>query len=1264
MLRFLSPRFATLLLLAFSVVAAACKTDRTNTPFDPNDPQRAAARLRKHLERHPDDVDARRDLAHIEWIWLGEPDSALTHLDRLVQTGDPAAELSRLLMAMSRQDQGTVASSSYALLDRATTAQGAQDPFVAAAADVAARALQQSHGDRPGDDERFSEFFADHRDRLSVLPFSVRQPLLSLRASIARRLDEPYRPLFAEQGCVQTWEATAVWGRLGDYELAALGEQPFARDETAKIVPLSCVARVWNPTTRSGIRKLRTSLKTDSDTIVLDISGQESLRVWLDGELIHRTDLTDRYAARRQRISVPVNPGQHVLELATVISRDKAWVLVRAADGEGRALHAVVDGAQQGAGLRGPVTLRRPPWPDAVAPFEGPLYAPLRAYLATDAALADGDTDVAERAVHGLDGAEAFAEGWLMRAAFERNDRSRPRTNSASREQSALERALDLEPGLDGARIPLLELMLRRGDDTEATTMIEALPDDALRGVPGELLRYQAYRARGKEHLALAALDRAKEIDPGHCRVLGFQRSEAHDLGDVRSEDTLVQALSDCSGSLKTRAELAETRGEWAQAQALWDQVLERKPDDLEALEALARLAATAGDPAGARTKLERALDYAPLQVGAHIGLADLALAEGDVETAQSRLGAALEKMPFSDPLRRMEADLGGRDELLEYRVDGLAQLRAYQASGTTYEGVAEALVLDRSVVRVYEGGGLRQIVHIVAHLLSKEALDRYGEMETPRGARVLTLRSIKPDGRIFEPELVPGKDGVSLRHLEVGDFVEREYVLEQPPSGVVPGYVDVSTFRFQSFDVPYHRSELWVLHPEGMKLHFDRRNTPPQMETSSVKHGGQALSLLKFGVDEMPRLGVEPGARPVLEEVPNVRIYTDVDVDAWLRSLAASVYYARRLNPELRRLTHRLVKGQEGPEDKLQTLWTWVVENIEDGGDLSSAATATYATRRGNRLALLAAMLDEVDVDSELWLARNRHGPRPLPGGHPMVESYDAAMLSVPLPGRERPLMVMTASKVMPLGYLPPGYDGTAAVRIPVHATDPAGIIDVPAPAPELADRRTWDLNVELDVLGDATVEGTVTLYGGEAIAWRQALRQIDQDRIEDVFQEAELGWLRGSDLVELDILGEDALDEPLQLRFKATSDAMGVVQDGALLLPADLVPLNPSARYVALPDRVTGLVVPYAPVHEASLRVRLKDGRFSELPASAEIESDFGRFERTVQGRAGSAEVELRYRSTLQTGVVEAAQYRKFSDFARRVESATQATLRAVAR
>lgn len=1244
---------------ALVLLLAACRGAAPRPPFDPADPQAMAQELEAHLRAHPDDDAARRDLAHLRWLHLSNAGDARPLLDQLVKAGDPLARLSRLLVAQSHDEPGVLSSLSFAAIEDAA-ATSPEDPswrLRIAAAELAARLLADHHGERPDDDVAVAAMI----DGLPAhaLPFRVMQPLTSLRAAIARRESKPYRHYYETQGCVQDWTAGPMEGSRGAVELQHLTPGPITVDPQADVVALACVVRLWNPSPSPGARRLATHVQAPGGPVVLDLGAEEAARFYLDGRPLHATDDATRYGQGRATLRVWLSPGWHRVEAHTAIPAERAWVLLRAVDERGAPLAARAEPAgAPGEPWTGRPARVRSSWPEAVPGIEGPIYAPLRAYLAVEDALADGDSDRAERELPGLARAERFAEGQWMQARFERADPSRGRTVSLSREVEALERALELDPALDVARLRLYDIRRDRGEEAEVAQALRELPRGRLDGVDGQLLRFSVFLSQGNEYLAEKALQRAAARAPGSCKVLLSERALARERADVRREDEIAAALSSCAGSLGLRARLAESRGRWDEARQLLHVELERTPDDLEARLQLARVEALRGELDAARTHLQAVLRYNPFRVGSHLALADLAATTGDPEGARAELRAALSKIPQSNSLWRSAADLGLPDDLMRWRVDGLAALAEYRASGATYEGVGEVLVLDRSVARVYDNGGQRQIVHIMAHLLSKEALDEYGELSIPEVAELLTLRTIKPDGRLLEPELVPGKEGVSLRHLEIGDVVEYEYVVERGPAGAVPGYVDVSTFRFQSADVPYHRSELLVVHPPAIALRFDERNGAPEDRPSTAEVDGRTLTVHHFRADEVPRLGVEPGARPWLEELPSVHVYTALDLPRYLDGLAAQIRDTQRTNPALRALVRRLVRGQPTPRDQLHALWSWVVENVEDGGDLSVPATATLAARTGNRLMLLRAMLRQAGIEAELWLARDAYGPRPLPGGHPLVDTYEAAMLAVTLPGEDEPLMVMTASKVMPLGYLAPGYRKTDGLRVKLEPHEgSSGAVTLPDAAPELRDRRRYDLDLRLDAGGAGTVEGTVTLQGMEALLWRQALRQIDRDRIEEVFQQAELGWLPAASLRSLEIEDEDALLRPLVLRFSASTSGAGVRQDGALVLRATPMPLNPAAPFTALPRRTTGLVIPYSPALDAELRYHFEGARVRSAPGPSTLESEHGRFVREVSERPDG--VTLRIASSLRTGVLPPERYEDLTAFAREVDRAVQELL-----
>lgn len=1243
-----------------------CRGAAPRPPLDPDDPQALVERLTAHLEQHPDDAAARRDLAHVQWLHLGETEAARPAIEALAEAGDPLARVSRLVMAEARDEPEVLQPLALAAVQAAAEASPDEPAYRLhlAAAELAARLLGEHHGEQPDDDARVARFI----DALPAgrLPLVVTQPLSSLRAAIARRRNEPYRQYYEAQGCVQAWTAGPMQGSRGPVELGYVEPGPLTPDPEAAVVPLACVVRVWNPSPSPGVRRVATHLHVEDERepVVLELGAEEASRFYLDGTLLHRTDGTDRYGPSRVTLRVWLPAGWHRFEIHTTIPAERAWLLLRAVHEDGTPLATSAgDPGPLAAAWKGRPQRVRAPWPEAVPGTEGPIYAPLRSYLAVEDALADGDSDLAERRVGALGRAARFPEGHWLRARFERADPSRGRTVSLSREVEELERALELDPSLDAVRLRLYETKRDRGEEDEVEQILRTLPKDRLRSIDGELLRFSVLLGHGNEQLAEEALRRAAKQSPGNCKVLMAERTLARERADVRREDEIAAALASCSGSLSLRARLSEARGRWDEARALWLVELERTPDELTAHENLARVEALRGDLPASRLHLQTVLRYNPFRVGSHLALADLAASGGDREAARTELRAALAKIPQSNALWRSAADLGLTDDLMRWRADGLAALADYRAAGTPYEGVGEVLVLDRSVARVYENGGQRQIVHIMAHLLSKEALDEYGELQIPEGAELLTLRTIKPDGRTLEPEVVPGKDGVSLRDLAIDDVVEYEYVLERGPAGAVPGYVDVSTFRFQSQDVPYHRSELYVVHPESIRLRFDARNHPPADQPSTVEVDGRTLSVHHFRAEEVPRLGVEPGARPWLEELPSVHVYTALDLPIYLDGLAAQIRDTQRRNPALRSLVRRLVKGRATPRERLESLWSWVVENVEDAGDLSVPATATLAARTGSRLMLLRAMLREAGIDAELWLARDGYGPTPLPDGHPLVETYEAAMLAVRLPGDEQPLMVLTASKVMPLGYLAPGYRATEGLRIQLEPGEgPSGPVELPAGDPGLRDLRRYDVGFDLDREGAGAVSGTITLQGMEAILWRQALRQIDRDRIEEVFEQAELSWLPGATLDTLEIEDEDALQRPLVLRFEATTSGVGVMQDGALALRATPMPLNPGAPFAALPRRTTGLVIPYAPELEAELRWHVEGARIETVPLSHALDTSHGRFtSEVVKGEAGGDTVVLRVRSTLRTGVLPPEQYGELTAFVRQVDAAVQDVLRA---
>ncbi|MCB9705702.1 MAG: tetratricopeptide repeat protein [Myxococcales bacterium] len=1281
--------------LALAAALAACK--HPEPPRGPLGEDQARAKieaLEKRLAKKPDDIDALRDLAHLRWLHLGDVKAALPILDRLVERGDLVAIASRMVIAEARLDRARSRALAEALIERAAKypPEAAVRPLAMALAEAAARRLDGEHGALADDDEAFIAFF-DRLDRKG-LPVEVTRPLLSQRASIARRLDDPaYRSYYDAEGCVRAWEVGPVEGTLGELELRTPPKGPLKVDPEAVLTELSCVVRLWNPAPRAGVRRLGTTLEVPGERLRIELAGQQPLRAYLDGQEIHRSDRDDRYPARRVLLDLEVTPGPHRLEVHLAMPRDKAWVLARATDHAGRPVPV----------KPAPVAVKAPFTGAAkvvVAPLEGDppgldpqVYGPWIRYFAALDALADGDSDRAERFADQLEVyGPRFPEAHALLARVAAEDPSRERTASAARERQELELALEQSVDLEAARVRLLDLSLSRGEVAEVLEAIGERPKGSLEHLDGDLLRFRTYLARGSESLAEAALEDAARRNPRSCEVLKHQRQLAQQRGEVAREDALVAASEHCAGTLTVRAGLAERRGRHAEALDLLRKSLERTPDDTDLLQALAVVATAAGRYDEAKTAHDRLLRLNPYSPRSRVAVADLLAQAGEDAAARENVGEAVTRIPSSSALHEIASHLGLADDIEALRVDGAPIVAAYVAGDALYPGASEVLVLDRSAARIYEDGSVRQIVHTIAEVRTKEAIDRYGEIQVPEGASLLTLHSIKPDGRVVDPESIAGKAGLSLRGLEIGDFVEYEIIVDQEPQGYLPGYVDLSTFRFQSYDVPFHVSEMVVMHPAATPIKVDVRGGAP----AALREERGDLVLQTWRVERSPRLGVEPNPRDLLDEVPSVRVYTPLDLRAWLDTLSLRIIHAQRQNPELARLARtiaqkarkpaaddakakekrrrrrkldELERRQPAPKGQsraqLHALWRWVVENVEDAGDISTPATLTLSARQGNRLMLLRAFLQELGFRSEIWIARDRFGPSLLKDGHPMPETYEAPILMVWLDGAAEPIPVLTNSKVVPLGYLPANLIGADALRLHLADHEPeAGPVKMPTIPASLADHRRYDLEIELDANGDGVIQGTIALQGMEAIAWREALRTLDRDRREEAFERAELAILaQGAalDLASLEIDNEKALSKPLILRFTAGARGLGIRQGADLVIRSALVPMNLGLGFTGLPERRQGMKIAYAPVQESVVKLSFLGAKVQALPEAIKESGELGGYTRAVDGGRGDETITIRTRSRLRPGIVDPDGYGELRELTRVIRAAEDEVIRA---
>src|SRR6185437_9225764 len=151
----------------------------------------------------------------------------------------------------------------------------------------------------------------------------------------------------------------------------------------------------------------------------------------------------------------------------------------------------------------------------------------------------------------------------------------------------------------------------------------------------------------------------------------------------------------------------------------------------------------------------------------------DAQAAAGQIDAARRTIAEVLAVRPDVAEVRRSARALGLPLPLDDFRVDGRAAIRAFEKLGTLggspspsatdsarqsrasstrpLADTPAVIVLDRAVTRVFGSGATMTLTHQIVRVDSKDAVDRWGEIQVPDGAEILTLRTHKPDGTTRE---------------------------------------------------------------------------------------------------------------------------------------------------------------------------------------------------------------------------------------------------------------------------------------------------------------------------------------------------------------------------------------------------------------------------------------------------------------------------------------------------------------------------------
>jgi len=590
----------------------------------------------------------------------------------------------------------------------------------------------------------------------------------------------------------------------------------------------------------------------------------------------------------------------------------------------------------------------------------------------------------------------------------------------------------------------------------------------------------------------------------------------------------------------------------------------------------LVDLALQLGETDAAEAELQRLQDEYPSASSIVLERMDRELQAGERDGALAILDAAIARDNAAmAELRRVEGVLRGHHVMDKHRVDGLRAIADYESSGRSYDG-PQVLVWDYMVVRVFADGSAIKLVHSIHRVQSDEAADELGEVELPEGARVLTLRTVKSDKRVLEPDAIDGKETVSLPTVAPGDYTELEYLLVDDPSAAFPqGYMG-DRFFFRSFEVPFDTSHLLTVLPKDMTVTVDRRaDAPPLVETIDGD-----LRVMSWKVVEGRPLTREASSVAHREYVPSVRVVARAPWSELTASIRDALIDRSLHDPEIANVVATIV-GEAAPTDHLlraQRLYYWVLANIEDDTQIFGQAAVMLRARSGNRARALHYMLGLAGVPSRLALGRSKGADATVTD---MADPDTYAFLVVRIDG-SAPGWVSTVDRWAPFGYLPPALRGQDALML----TDTSDIVRL-RDASDAEDRRTTVIDVDLAADGAAVFDVVEHFSGAEAAGWREGLEGTAPAELEQRFEESYVAALvPGARLRSLTISGREADSNQLALRYSFEVAQFGRRAGNGWAVPA-IIPSRFAARFATVATRTTTELL--TPPMDTDITVRL---------------------------------------------------------------------------
>lgn len=818
--------------------------------------------------------------------------------------------------------------------------------------------------------------------------------------------------------------------------------------------------------------------------------------------------------------------------------------------------------------------------------------------------------------------------------------------------------ALSTAPSAVGVALYLASTLIDDGRADEALGLLRSVQERLAGEYIVNLALYRLYSYEGWDELAEQALEAALVADPESCWVV--QR-----LGELYAHrsyfpesSNLAPGFRSCDAGIEYQIEREiMPSGDIDSALAAWRVLALRHPSDDTYHRRLFDLFMFDGRFSEAWDVLEQASQVAFNQATRTVMEADWLLAQDMQVQAESLLEEALRRHSAGDyGLMRLNGLLVGADVLDDLRVDTLEAIEQYEQRH--WDSRADAVyALDYGAYRYFENGSSLMLIHQIVHIRTRDALGEWGEIGVPQDAILLNARTIKADGTICETDNIPGMDTLSMANLEVGDYVEYEYVQPLGTSLLRLDTIVGDRFYFQVPALPMARSEMIVDVPVSWSpLDLDIRAQGPQPVITEVGN----FRRHRFLVEEMETPSNESNTPDLDELLPSVRYSHSYGWDD-VRDLYLDWYLdVVRPTTEIEEVARGLIDGSENDRQAVSRIFRFVVDEIEElGGFLETDAIWTLHMGEGERLPLLLALLQSAGFPFDLVFLRSWANDQ-IDSPVPDAASYPYTAVRVDLDDEE--VWLDPVLDFASFDFLTPDLQGTDALIISGDLQGPVEHAQVPT-WPQETNTHHLELTLTLDEFGAGagTLREQVTVEAGplyrsflESVENQLDLAQVIENMLSQSFP--------GLRVSNISFEGLEDPDSRLTLIYVFVTPGFAEIVDDEMTIDARLFDPNLLNIFGGTTDRQFPLAInqPLSEVLELVLELPA-DFRFTQIPESVELGEPWMRYSRVVEENVERNQLQLTRIVEIDPGRIVSSDYSAFVLELRAIDQAEALHIRA---